>query len=231
MTIASREIPDLHLVGAACGTQCLPLYRYTAAGERLENITDWALAQFREHYGSHPITKLDIFHYVYAVLHHPAYRQKYATNLKREFPRIPFYDDFWQWAGWGRRLMDLHLNYEQAEPYPLERVDRDPKALGLSGPAPKPRLIAHREAGAVEVDGVTTLRGVPPEAWEYRLGTYSALEWVLERYKERAPRDATIREGFNTYRFADYKEHVIDLLRRVCTVSMETNKVIRDMPG
>jgi predicted helicase len=239
MTLASREIPDLHLVGAACGTECLPLYRYTAAGERVENITDWALAQFCAHYQTsevsetsevspRPITKPDIFHYVYAVLHHPAYRQKYERNLKREFPRIPFYDDFWQWAEWGRRLMDLHLDYEQAEPYPLAREDLDPQATRR---AVVPRLIARKETGVIELDTLTTLRGVPPAAWEYRLGTYSALEWVLERHKERTPKDPTIREKFNTYRFADYKEHVIDLLRRVCTVSVETMKIVRQMPG
>jgi len=230
MTLASQQIPDYHLVGAACGTECLPLYCYTASGERLENITDWALAQFQAQYPDpqSPITKPDIFHYVYAVLHHPAYRQKYELNLKREFPRIPFYDDFWQWAEWGRRLMDLHLNYEQAEPYPLAREDLDPQTTRR---AVVPRLIARKETGVIEVDTLTTLRGVPPEAWDYRLGTYSALEWVLERHKERTPKDPTIREKFNTYRFADYKEHVIDLLRRVCTVSVETMKIVRQMPG
>ncbi len=147
MTLASRDIPDLHLVGAACGTQCLPLYRYTAAGDRVDNITDWALAQFqhttRHTIAEHPrgritqhasrITKQSIFHYVYAVLHHPAYRAKYERNLKRELPRIPFYDDFPQWAAWGEQLMALHLDYEQVAPYPLAREDRD-----LSGFAQAP---------------------------------------------------------------------------------------------
>ncbi len=81
---------------------------------REDNITDWALGQFQKHYKDKTITKLDIFHYVYAVLHHPAYRSKYEQNLKREFPRIPFYEDFRQWAAWGEQLMDLHLNYETA---------------------------------------------------------------------------------------------------------------------
>ena len=127
MTLASRNIPDLHLVGAASGTECLPLYRYTAAGDRVDNITDWALAQFRARYPDHAarITKQAIFHYVYAVLHHPAYRAKYERNLKRELPRIPFYDDFPQWAAWGEQLMALHLDYEQVTPYPLAREDRD----------------------------------------------------------------------------------------------------------
>jgi len=177
------------------------------------------------------IAKHDIFHYVYAVLHHPAYRTKYERNLKREFPRIPFYDDFWQWAAWGEQLMALHLDYEQVAAYPLAREDRDLSGSAIqAGLDPKPRLIARKEAGIIELDTVTTLRGVPAEAWEYRLGTYSALEWVLDRHKERTPKDPTIREKFNTYRFADYKEQVIDLLRRVTTVSVETMKIVQQMP-
>jgi predicted helicase len=74
------------------------------------------------------------------------------------------------------------------------------------------RLIARKEQGIIEVDTATTLRGVTAEAWEYRLGIYSALEWILERYKEKKPKDPTIAEKFNSYRFADYKEQVIDLL-------------------
>jgi len=203
-----------------------PLYRYTADGERMDNITDWALEQFQKHYKDKAISKENIFHYVYAVLHHPAYRAKYEINLKREFPRIPFYDDFGKWAAWGKQLMDLHLNYESAKPYRLIREDKDSETIRK---AIEPRLMARKENGVIEMDTLTTLKGVPAEAWEYRLGTYSALEWILERYKERKPKDPTIREKFNTYKFADYKERVIDLLGRVCTVSVETMKIIGQM--
>jgi predicted helicase len=112
---------------------------------------------------------------------------------------------------------------------PLRSAQDAPRNDDL--PAPKPRLIARKDSGVIEVDSITTLRGVPPEAWDYRLGTYSALDWVLERHKERTPKDPTIREKFNTYRFADYKEDVIDLLGRVCAVSVETVKIIRQMSG
>jgi len=216
-------LPDLHLNG---DTQSFPLYQYTADGTRQENITDWALGQFHKRYKDKKITKEDIFHYVYAVLHHPAYRRKYEINLKREFPRLPFYEDFWRWAGWGKALMDLHLGYEQAAPYPLERLERS----AAEGHTPAPRLMARKEQGLIEVDTLTTLRGVPPQAWAYRLGTYSALEWVLERYKEKTPKDPTIREKFNTYRLADHKEQVIDLLGRVCAVSVETMRLVQEMP-
>ncbi len=220
--LSVNSVPDLHFNG---DSQCLPLYRYSESGERVENITDWALGQFQKKYKDKKITKEDIFHYVYAVLHHPAYRAKYEINLKREFPRIPFYSDFWKWANWGKKLVELHLEYESVEPYSLERVDK------TSEVSPTTRLMARKENGLIEVDTITTLEGVPAEAWEYRLGTYSALEWILERYKEKKPKDPTIAEKFNTYRFADYKEQVIDLLMRVCTVSVETMKIIEEMPN
>jgi len=274
-------LTDLNsLSPAAGGTKCLPLYRYTENGERTDNITDWALAQFRNHYQlSEPgfsglkdsqdfaeagkrkkagksvkkknaepeISKEDIFHYVYAVLHNPAYRQKYELNLKREFPRIPFYPDFWKWANWGKALMDLHINYETAKPFDLkehhaetkadsprshakrgnEKTAKEPEAV--YAPKIKPRLKADREKGIIEIDEITFLSSVPKEAWEYRLGNRSALEWILDQYKEKKPKDPTIAEKFNTYRFADYKAHVINLLKRVCTVSMETMKIIEEM--
>ena len=129
--------------------------------------------------------------------------------------------------------MELHLNYESVQPYPLERGEREGKAAIPDGLKMQPtcRLMAHKEHGIIEIDTATTLRGVPVEAWEYRLGTYSALEWILERYKEKKPKDPTIVEKFNTYRFADYKEQVIELLMRVCTVSVETMKIIKEMPA
>ena len=225
-TLAIDTIPDLNFVSPASGgTQCLPLYRYDAAGNRVDNITDWGLKQFQKQYGN-KITRIDIFHYVYAVLHHPAYREKYALNLKREFPRIPFYDDFAQWAAWGKALMELHVGFEQAHPFGLERVEAALSAKTI----PKAKLKADKEHGCIILDEATTLRGIPPEAWDYKLGNRSALEWVLDQYKETAPRDPTIREKFNTYRFADYKEHVIDLLMRVTTVSVETQSIIAQMP-
>ena len=90
-------------------------------------------------------------------------------------------------------------------------------------------LRADNERGVITLDEQTTLHGVPTEAWEYRLGNRSALEWVLDQYKERKPRDPTIRERFNTYRFADHKERVIDLLGRVCAVSAFTTNIVGEL--
>ena len=88
---------------------------------------------------------------------------------------------------------------------------------------------ADKGAGIIILDGQTELHGIPAEAWEYRLGNRSSLEWILDQYQEKKPKDPTIVEKFNTYRFADYKEQVIDLLKRVCTVSLETIKIVKKM--
>ena len=214
--LATDRVFDLHFTG---DTQCLPLHRYTAEGDRVSNITDWGLRQFQEHYGDEAISAEQIFTYTYAALHHPAYRQQYEIDLLREFPRLPFHEDFAAWASLGRELLNLHVGFESAEPFGLKRVDKE-------GEPGRAALRADKERGSIALDGKTTLTGVPEEAWEYRLGSRAALEWVLDQYKEKTPRDPTIRERFNTYRFAYHKERVIDLLQRVCTVSVKTVRIV-----
>ena len=255
-------------------TQFLPRYRYTKSGERVDNITDWAVAQFVGYYnpprngegdrleavegsgasrdtdrtgttdsgpsvspsGLPPprsgedlvISKDAIFAYCYAVLHDPLYREKYALNLKREFPRIPFYPDFQQWVKWGEALLMLHIDYEKVKPAKLVRVDT-PAPKRAEGTHPKPKLKSLPDIGNIVIDEDTQLTGVPVEAWDYRLGNRSAIDWVLDQHKEKTPRDPTIREKFNTYRFADYKEACIELLGRVVMVSVETVAITEAM--
>ena len=235
---ATSSIPDLNFF-TPDPAHAVVMFEYDAAGNRVNNITDWSLAEFKKHYQpgrgkkSQPITKEAIFHYVYAVLHDPLYREKYAQNLKREFPRIPLYGasdaSFWRWCGWGAELMALHIGYEAVEPFALRRTDVPDDKVRAAGLSPKPLLRADKEAGRIVVDSETALTGIPATAWRYMLGNRSAIEWVLDQYKEKKPKDPTIREKFDTYRFADHKEKVIDLLMRVTTVSVETMRIVDAM--
>jgi Type ISP C-terminal specificity domain len=238
--------------------------------ERVDNITDWAVAQFVGHYGGTAataageaekvktgkktpspsavgsksqsgtpspqpsphrgegaITKDAIFAYVYVVLHNPVYREKYALNLKREFPRIPFYSDFARWVAWGEQLLKLHIGYEDVTPFAVTRVDVPSKRA--KGTTPKPKLKSDAAAGVVVIDEDTQLTGIPKQAWDYRLGNRSAIDWVLDQHKEKTPRDPTIAAKFNTYRFADYKESCIALLAKLVAVSVETVTVTEAM--
>jgi predicted helicase len=255
-SLATNNLPNYALYSLD-PNQYVALYYYDSDGNRNDNITDWALAEFQTQYKDKNISKEGIFHYVYGVLHNPAYRTKYEQNLKRSLPRIPYYKDFRQWAEWGKALMDLHLNFESVTPYPLEReefilIDDSelydlpvvPAQAGTHAvlkketgspsseerqPKPKPKLKADKENGRIILDTQTTLSGIPESAWNYKLGNRSALEWILDQYKEKKPKDPTIAKLFNTYRFADYKDKVIDLLLRVTTVSVETMKIVREM--
>jgi len=222
--MSSQYISNLNFFGDPANT--VPLYRYTELGEKIDNITDWGLSQFFNKFKDESITKEAIFNYVYGVLHNPEYRKKYELNLKREFPRIPFYNDFWKWAKWGEKLMDLHINFETVELYPLKINN-----VELEREVYKPKLKAIKDEGKIELDNQTTISGIPKEAWDYKLGNRSGLEWILDQYKEKKPKDPTIAKMFNTYKFIDYKDKVIDLISRVTTVSVETMKIIKEMEG
>ena len=238
-TLAVNRLPGLDFLEK---TQCLPLYRYAEDGERVCNITDWAIRHINDHYEEgwgkdfariYPdgITAEDIFAYTYAVLHDPVYRYDYANDLLREFPRLPLYHEFDIWARMGSQLLDLHLSFETAAPYPLERRDKpaSPSANGGAGLPPRPRLKADKERGIIVIDDRTSLHGIPEDAWRYELGSRSALEWVLDQHKEKKPRDPTIRSQFDNYRLSARKERLIDLLAKICAVSVQTMEIVDGM--
>ena len=116
--------------------------------------------------------------------------------------------------------MAMHIGFEDVEPWPIKRIETPSKRA--EGTRPKPVLKSQPKHGSVKIDADTQLTGIPPEAWTYRLGNRSAIDWVLDQHKEKKPRDPTIAAKFNTYRFADYKESMIDLLAKVVRVSVDT---------
>src|SRR5579885_673910 len=226
MTLVTNIIPDLHLVGAGCGTQCFPYYTYAEDGSnRRENITDWALAQFQARYGA-GVTKWDIFHYVYGMLHHPQYREHYAENLKRDLPHLPLLhrqEAFQLCVRVGRELMELHLNYEQAKEYEqLEWFEN--KDVPFSWRVEKMRLSTDRRV--VVVNESLRLGPLPPECFEYRLGNRSALEWVIDQYQVSEDKRSGIVSDPNRL---DDEEYIVRLIGRVVTVSVETVRLVNEL--
>jgi len=206
------------------GSQCFPFYTYDPDGSnRRENITDWALAQFRTHYSDESISKWDIFYYVYGALHHPGYREKFADNLKRELPRIPYAPDFRAFVNSGRTLADLHLNYETVAPYKLRWIEAKDKPLSYH--VEKMRL--NKDKTQLVINESLTLADIPPEAFAYRLGNRSALEWVIDQYQVTTDKRSGItsdpnREGEPRY--------IVDLVGRVIQVSVETVRIVAALP-
>jgi len=216
-----------HLLGldfAFEKVQCFPFYVYAEDGtNRRENITDWALEEFRKAHGS-DVTKRDIFHYTYALLHDPLYRARYAENLKRELPRIPLDPPdqtgaFARYADIGAQLMRLHLDYEQASEFPLHWDEN--RDVPFSWRVTKMRI--GKDRARIAVNDSLTLTGVPPECFDYRLGNRSALEWVIDQYQVTTDKRTGITSDPNR---PDDEEYIVRLLGRVITVSLETVRLV-----
>ncbi len=207
--------------------QSFPFYTYSEDGKnRRENITNWALALFQEKYGFH-ITKWDIFHYVYAVLHHTQYRELYKENLKRDLPYIPLLRNqelFETCVNVGKQLMNLHINYEEAEVYPLKLVS-DKEIPYLQRLRVEKMKLSADKASLVYSKGLI-LENIPQTCFEYRLGNRSALEWILDQYCVSKDKHSGIESDPNRL---DEPDYIVKLVRKVITVSVETVRLVHEL--
>ena len=220
-SLMAKMIPCLDILEK---TQCFPYYTYDEdGGNRRENITDWALAQFRARYDD-AISKWEIFHYLYGLLHHPAYRQRYQANLKRELPRIPFAPDFRAFAAAGARLAQIHVAYEDQPEYPLAQVETPGQPLDWR--VEKMRL--SKDKTQLRYNDFLTLDGIPAAAFNYRLGNRSALEWVIDQYRVKTDKRSGIVNDPNR---PDDPQYILRLIRKVTSVSLETVKIVEGLPG
>ena len=221
-TLMIDVIPDFHLTG---DSQCFPFYTYNEDGtNRRENITDWALAEFRTHYDDDTITKWDIFHYNYGLLHHPTYREKYEMNLKRDLPHIPFAENFWGFVNAGAALADLHVHYESAPKY--NRL----KYVETEGPTVDwgvDKMTLSKDKTQLKYNDFLTLNGIPTEAFDYRLGNRSALEWMVDQYRVKVDKRSGIKNDPNR---ADQPRYIVDLIARVIHMSLKTVEIVAGLP-
>ena len=235
-TLIASMVPSVDILEK---TQCFPFYIYDEDGSnRRENITDWALAQFRRQYQDESISKWDIFHYVYGLLHHPEYRQRYQANLKRDLPHIPLTpqsSDFRAFATAGARLADIHVDYEQMPAYPLTMVE-------TPGQLPNWRVEKMRlskDKQSIRYNDFLTLEGIPEKAFAYRLGNRSALEWVLDQYRVKIDKRSGIVNDPNRVpgKFDSHttvqqdEQYIVKLLQKVITVSLETVEIVESLPA
>ena len=222
--LMSQCVPDVNLYGDP--QQSFPFYTYNEDGtNRRENITDWALAEFRTYYGDETITKWDIFHYNYGLLHHPDYREKYQANLKRDLPHIPFADDFWGFANAGAALAALHVNYESA-PKSDELKHIETPGMPIDWRVEKMKL--SKDKTQLRYNDFLTLDGIPAAAYDYRLGNRSALEWVIDQYRVKTDKRSGIVNDPNR---ADQPQYIVDLIARVITVSLKTVDIVKKLPA
>ncbi len=228
MALLTNSIPDLHLVGAGSSAQCFPFYTYAEDGTgRRENITDWALARFQAQYGDLAITKRDLFHYVYAVLHAPGYRSRYAANLRRDLPRIPFVPPA-AWAAYvaaGAQLAALHRDFATVTPHALGRESAPGVPFTWAVDDKGMRLSADKTA--LRVNTALLLTGIPPAVFSYRLGNRSALDWVIDQIRPHSDPRSGLRH--DPYDPAD-PQAAVRLVEQVVAVSLTTVALVAGLP-
>ena len=207
---------------------------------RVDNVTDATLASYREHYGDAGITKEDIFFYVYALLHHPEYRERYEDDLKKMLPHIPRATGFHTYASVGRELADLHVNYERVEPYPSVQEE-----AGLHAPADPweryrigerkmrfPKLGRRdKDFTRLEYNDYVTLTGIPAQAQGYSISGRSPLEWIIDRYHVKTDKaSGIVNDPNDSLREQGRPDAVVDLIKRLVTVSMRTQELLATLP-
>ncbi|WP_039944445.1 type ISP restriction/modification enzyme [Thermicanus aegyptius] len=251
-------IPDVNMIDG--GAQTFPLYTYEPVSDtdalagkmegeiigtapsgrkyiRRMNITDWALQEYRRRYGD-SVTKEDIFYFVYGFLHSPEYRVRYRNDLKKALPRIPFVSsakDFWAFSSAGRKLSELHLNYETVEPWPLEEEIKgdlnDLKTYTIEkmrfGKTPDGKP----DKTTIVYNEHITLRGIQLEAYEYVVNGRSPIEWVMERYQITKDKKSGITNDPNEWlKEQGNPRHIVNMIKSLVRVSVETIEIVKALP-
>jgi predicted helicase len=244
--LISNLIPDLCIQGAATAGQCFPLYTYEKESElgslfatanteqytKKENIPDSILKEYQQKYEDKTITKSDIFYYIYGVLHSPEYKQRFASDLKKMLPRIPFTADFWTFSQAGRELAYYHLNYETIEPYELEEFKKELYLDNQDYQVEK--MVFGKNKNGIDktiiiYNSKLTLSQIPLEAYEYKVCDKSALEWIMERYKVTKDKDSGIINDPNHW--SENPRYIVDLVKRIVRVSLETVRIVKSLPA
>ena len=226
-------MPDLNLQEA--GAQCFPRYQFRDSAqdslpglrkkERVDNITDAALQTFRTRYNGEAVTKDAIFDYIYGVLHAPAYRARFASNLNKQLPRIPFAENFRAFADAGRTLADLHTGDETGGEYPLQ-TEGKPSDFLLGT---KKMKFADAEKTTLIVNDRARLTGIPPEAHQYVVNGRTPLEWFIDRYRITRDKYSGVVNDPNAW-FGNPSDFIA-ALRRVVYLSVETTRIVNALPN
>uniref|UniRef100_UPI0035CFAFCB type ISP restriction/modification enzyme n=1 Tax=Bartonella sp. TT121SHDZB TaxID=3243580 RepID=UPI0035CFAFCB len=217
----------------------------TSGLQRRDAITDEGLAHFKAAYPNEKITKDDLFYYVYGLLHSEDYRARYADNLSKELPRIPCVksaDDFWKFVTAGRELGHLHVNYETIEPYPVTFKKGNPKVTEISNPEKfyyvtemkfaKIKNSKEKDKSTVFYNSNIIITDIPLEAYAYIVNGKPALEWVMGRQCVKTDKKSGIVNDANRYAVETVGNpaYPLELFQRIITVSLETIKIVKNLP-
>lgn len=229
--------------------QCFPMYWYEESQDKQgrlfednvpkftkhEAISNKALSMFQDRYRDYDITKEDIFYYIYGVLSSHEYRERFGDDVKKMLARVPLAKDFRTFSEAGRKLGNLHVNYESVEPmegliieekFPIF-TEQDAEYYRVK----KMKIISASKEKFIQYNDKITIKGIPSEAWEYTVNGKSALEWIVERYQDSTDKDSGLRNDCNAWSIEHGNpRYVLELIERVVRVSVESVKIVKALP-
>ena len=248
--LMTDSIPNVHYMPSG---QCFPLYRFDEQLDNSQksllgdndlpyNIADSTLNRFKYHYkkltslntkNPEHMTKEDIFYYIYGLLHSEDYRRRYKFNLDKALPRIPLVPEFWEFSNIGRKLADLHLNYESQSPPGKMKVLKQGKEINTSELTPedlqvKKMKIDKNDKTKIQFNDHITISNMPEKAWEYKINGWSAPKWIVERYQYTKNTKTELVNDPNTY--SEDPAYILKLLLSVITVSLKTQELVQSLP-
>ena len=249
--LITDHIPDLHFIG---DSQCFPQFYYEevgTTGERSVNqtyleigvskpshkhiqrdgVSDFILEKARKQYNNSSLSKEDIFYYVYGVLHSPSYCESFSEDLKKMLPRVPLVDNaeyFWSFSRAGRKLAELHLNYETVPPYPKAKVSGDESGYFAVS---KMRFPQKGQRDTIVYNSRITISEIPDKAYQYVVNGKSAIEWIMERYQVTTDRDSGITNDPNEWALeVGNPRYILDLLLSIINLSVQTVDILDELP-
>lgn len=207
------------------------LFELAGYDQNEDTLNGKAISLFKERYGDKSITSSSIFSYIYAVLNSKSYREKYSNNLGKEMPRIPFLKDFEKWSEIGKKLIDLHLNYEKTPAYQEVKIEYKKKDMTKDDyRVTKIKFLSKDRKDTIIFNDNITISNIPLEAYDYVVNGRSPLEWVMDQYQYTADKESGIIDDPNLYDEEKGGKYVFDLILSLITVSLETQKLIKELP-
>jgi len=241
--VITDAVPDLQLLANG---QCFPLYYYEENNAiqkgmfdednkndfiRRDAISDFILERAKKIYGKN-VTKEDIFYYVYGFLHSKQYKETFASDLKKMLPRLPLLEevkDFWAFSKAGRKLAELHLNYETVAPFADAKVTGDD---GKFYTVEKLRFPKKDQKDTIIYNSKITISNIPAQAYEYVVNGKSAIEWIIERYQISTHKETGIVNNPNHWATeTGNPRYILDLLLSIINVSVQTVEIVNSLPN
>ena len=207
-------IPSLQFNGNGKG---FPMYKGGDSLGKIDNISDSFKNKIK-------LSSEEVVFYVYAILNSRPYLERYASDLNKAFPRIPIVKYKEKYVEIGRKLSDLHLNYEDQSIW--EGIE-----VQISEPNYRVKKMKHPKKGVLDTiiyNESITIKNIPEKAYDYVVNGRPAIEWIIDQYQVKTDEKSGITDDPNN--FSDDPKYILNLLLSVITVSIRTLELIDELP-